>query len=282
MKRREASEPRDLKAEIGAQVLRFQAGTSQVDKAAAQVLALEDTDLGVISLLWFAGPMNPSELATRASLKRSALGASLSRLTLAGYTLRGTAETAGKIELTLHARRWIETIWGPLQLEGARVCDGFTPTQLRLVVSFLVRACEVQEKHAARLRAQLEIPGRASAPNRARGGLAPASLRRVQLFVEANLEKPLTLADLAARAELSTFHFARAFKASLGLTPRAFLEQRRILRAKRLMRETNWSLSQIALETGLGSQSRMTTAFRKATGATPARYRRASSPAREP
>ena len=135
---------------------------------------------------------------------------------------------------------------------------------------------EMQERHGARIRALLEIPS-ARLKNRLRGGLSPAALRRVQLFVDANLADPITLADLAQRAGLSEHHFAHAFRASTGTTPRVFLESRRIERAKHLLRQPSPELAQIAIDTGFKTQSRFTTVFRRATGFTPAVYRRGSA-----
>jgi AraC family transcriptional regulator len=99
-------------------------------------------------------------------------------------------------------------------------------------------------------------------------------LRRVQLFVEANLGRTIHLADLARRAGLSLHHFARAFKMSAGMTPRAFVEERRIERARQLITESDRSLADIAVECGFGTQSRLTTTFKRRTGFTPAEYRR--------
>ena len=107
-----------------------------------------------------------------------------------------------------------------------------------------------------------------------RGGLSPAALRRVQLFVEANLGQAIHLHDLAARAALSLFHFARAFKASAAMTPRAYVEHRRIELAKRLLTESIQSLVQVAVEAGFGTQSRLTSTFKRRTGFTPGEYRR--------
>ena len=93
----------------------------------------------------------------------------------------------------------------------------------------------------------------------------------------ANLERAIHLTHLAGRAELSLHHFARAFKMSAGMTPRAFLEERRIERAKKLISESQHSLADIAVECGFGTQSRLTTIFRRRTGFTPAEYRRGRS-----
>src|SRR5688572_27114365 len=91
--------------------------------------------------------------------------------------------------------------------------------------------------------------------------LSPAALRRVQVFVEANLGNAIHIADLAERAGLSLFHFARAFKASVGITPRAFVEKRRIEYARRLIDQSSKSLADIAVASGFGTQSRLTTTF---------------------
>ena len=99
----------------------------------------------------------------------------------------------------------------------------------------------------------------------------------MQLFVEANLDRTIRLSDLAGRAELSLYHFARAFRISAGQTPRAFVEQRRVERAKQLIVQSHRSLADVAMECGFGTfgtQSRLTTTFKRRTGFTPAEFRR--------
>jgi AraC family transcriptional regulator len=134
-------------------------------------------------------------------------------------------------------------------------------------------AREVQERHLAGVRQWLNEPA-ATRKSHQRGGLSPAALQRVQVFVEANIDRSIHIRDLASRAGLSPHHFARAFRTSTGATPRAFIERRRIERARALIDTTDQPLAEIAAAAGFATQSHFTTAFRRATGFTPAAYRR--------
>ncbi len=239
------------------------------DEAAAAALVLDRADLAILTVLLFEGAQPVDQLAARVP-RPAALRATLARLEHAGYVARVPA-SASRIELTALARAWIETIWGPLAREGQRVLEALPTDTLALIARYLETACRMQEQHTARVRALVEAP---RPTKKRRGGLSPAALRRVELFVEANLDGPLRLDELARRAGLSKFHFAHAFKASVGTTPRAYAENRRIERAKQLLRESPLPLASIALAVGFGTQSRFTTVFRRATGMTPARFRR--------
>lgn len=104
--------------------------------------------------------------------------------------------------------------------------------------------------------------------------LGQRALTRTIDYIEASLHEDLRLADLAAIACLSAHHFSRAFKASTGRPPSVFILERRIDRAKQLLRTTREPLSSIALACGFSSQSHMTTAFRKMLNATPLQVRK--------
>jgi AraC family transcriptional regulator len=162
-----------------------------------------------------------------------------------------------------------------VKAEGDRRLATYSLGQLEMFATFLGQACEVQDTQITQLRKWLDAP---SSVRRAhlRGGLSPAALRRVQLFIEANLARPIHLHDLASRAALSPYHFARAFKTSAGTTPRAYVEHRRIEQAKRLLEESKQSLADVAMEVGFATQSRLTATFKRKTGFTPGEYRRGS------
>jgi AraC family transcriptional regulator len=263
-----------LVAEIGAEVVRFQEESRAFDEVAARILALEPGDLPCMTMLLFGGPASIDQLAAALHSHRGPVSATVERLQLAGYAQPCPGGGAGRIELTPHAREWIDHIWAPLSEGGSRLLAAYSQRDLALMSTFMRRAREVQERQARQLRQWLEVPGSAARQAHLRGGLSPAALRRVHVFVEANLGRTIRVADLASRAGLSVHHFARAFRRSVRVTPRQFVEQRRVERARQLIRQSRHSLAEIAVESGLGSQSRLTTAFKRHTGATPARYRR--------
>ncbi len=105
------------------------------------------------------------------------------------------------------------------------------------------------------------------------GGLSGYRLRRVQEFINANLEEDLSLAEIAEIADLSQFHFARAFRKSTGQTPQQYLMQQRIERAKELLANDALPIVEISLRTGFKNQSHFTTLFRKFTKFTPKLWR---------
>lgn len=107
----------------------------------------------------------------------------------------------------------------------------------------------------------------------ANGGLSGYKLKRVEEFIDANLEEDLSLAELAEVADLSQFHFARAFRKSTGQTPQQYLMQRRIERAKELLAKNDLPIIEISLRTGFKNQSHFTTLFRKFTKFTPKIWR---------
>ena len=114
----------------------------------------------------------------------------------------------------------------------------------------------------------------ASAPlPAARGALEPRRYQRVIDFIETNLGEYLTIEALANEACLSPFHFARAFKAATGVTPHAYLTERRNEKAKSLIAEGRVPFAEIAFRCGFSSQAYFTTWFKRNVGVTPGAYR---------
>jgi AraC family transcriptional regulator len=109
----------------------------------------------------------------------------------------------------------------------------------------------------------------------AKGGLTPWQITRVRRHIDESLEQTILVEALASVARLSSGHFCRAFKVSIGETPHAFLIRQRIRRAQTLMLRTTENLSQIASACGLTDQAHLTRLFRRIVGETPLLWRRA-------
>lgn len=114
----------------------------------------------------------------------------------------------------------------------------------------------------------------ASAPD-TKGGLAPWRMRLVDDRMSDPKERYPTVAELALLCRLSVRQFSRAFKVSRGCSANEFLRQNRMNSAKRRL-FSRQSLAEVAQNLGFASQSSFTAAFKRATGATPAEFRKRS------
>ncbi len=101
-----------------------------------------------------------------------------------------------------------------------------------------------------------------------------AELGRLTTFIHDNIDRSISLADLAAIVNVSRFHFARLFKRSTGVTAIAYVEQCRIQRAQSLIADSDMPLAEIALTTGFADQSHFTRRFHRHVGCTPAAFAR--------
>jgi AraC family transcriptional regulator len=107
-----------------------------------------------------------------------------------------------------------------------------------------------------------------------RGGLPVWQQKRVMEFIEEHLAEEISLAALAELADLSLYHFARAFTQSFGVPPHRYHMARRMVRAKSLLRRPALTVTEIGVQAGFRETSSFTRAFRRFTGLTPTEYRR--------
>lgn len=99
-----------------------------------------------------------------------------------------------------------------------------------------------------------------------RHGLPRATETLIRDYIEANLSRNVSLAELAQLAGLSRFHFARSFKRSTGLPPHQYLIRRRIERAKELLALGMLPVSEIAASVGFSGAVPLARTFRRLTG----------------
>ena len=92
-------------------------------------------------------------------------------------------------------------------------------------------------------------------------------------YIEENLAENISLQELATLANMDQYRFSRAFKTKMGVSPYAYVLERRIASARRLIENSQLSLAEIAYDTGFSSQAHMTTTFKKRIGITPGELR---------
>ena len=149
-------------------------------------------------------------------------------------------------------------------LDAARDRSG-APTRLYAGSIAHCMAMHLLRQHTRR-RTGLRVPASRESVNSRR-------MRHVCDFIEANLGEDLSVPRLAGEAGVSAHAFGPAFARAMGVTPHAFVLQRRLERAKQLLRATSLPIAGIAAQVGFASQSHLATAFKRATGSTPGQFR---------
>jgi AraC-like DNA-binding protein len=98
-------------------------------------------------------------------------------------------------------------------------------------------------------------------------------LKNIEEYIDLNLQKNLSVEELASHLRMSTSYFARSFRSSVGLTPHAYVMRRRLLHAQELIASTDLPLIDIAVATGFADQSHFSRRFHQMTGVSPRTYR---------
>jgi AraC family transcriptional regulator len=106
------------------------------------------------------------------------------------------------------------------------------------------------------------------------GGLDGRRLKRTLEFIEAHIAEELSLARLAAVAEMSVSHFRAGFRLSVGTAVHQYVIERRVERAKSLLMREGGSIAEIALAAGFTHQSHLSRHMQRSTGLSPLQMRR--------
>jgi len=99
-------------------------------------------------------------------------------------------------------------------------------------------------------------------------------LCRARQFIDDFYDLPLDLAEISKQACLSRFHFLRLFRDTFQTTPHQYLIQRRIEKAKELLRSKPVSVTDVCFEVGFQSLGSFSSLFRRCVGDGPAKYRK--------
>jgi AraC-like DNA-binding protein len=169
----------------------------------------------------------------------------------AALALEVAEETARRLEPALVPRTDVLARLGAILTEPARRARGGDP---------------VDDVARAFVRRILE-PAEESPPSR-----RDPRIERAIRCAEARIAEPLEIADLARAAGMSRYHFSRAFRAQLGLSPYQWLLQKRVEHAAALLGRRRVSVTEAAFEVGFSDLSRFARAFREQFGCAPSAF----------
>jgi AraC-like DNA-binding protein len=98
-------------------------------------------------------------------------------------------------------------------------------------------------------------------------------MKRLEQYLSDNVDKRVTLDDMAASVGLSKMHFAAQFRAATGFRPREYLLFKRVELAKTIIASTNMPLVEVAFAVGFHAQAHFSTVFKRFTGRTPVQWK---------
>ena len=100
------------------------------------------------------------------------------------------------------------------------------------------------------------------------------NLAHARDFMRHAYQRPISLPDISAQANLSPYHFQRVYKRTFQETPHEFLTRLRIERAKTLLARGSHNVTEACFEVGFSSLGSFSTLFAHRVGLSPSEYRR--------
>ncbi|NBC69831.1 helix-turn-helix domain-containing protein [Paenibacillus sacheonensis] len=105
---------------------------------------------------------------------------------------------------------------------------------------------------------------------------APQPMNWITSFISFRLSEPLSVQEMAARANLSPSRFSAKFKEQFGVAPHRYLLRLRIQHAMELLRDPDLAMEEIAAYCGFADIHHFAKTFKKETEATPGAFRKAA------
>lgn len=198
--------------------------------------------------------------------------------TLPGVEMFSESGTGGEY-LTLHVARDLPDLQVDVPRAGPRTVFHGDPRAVRLgwALRRLLHAAQPHprliEEHAAQLWGQglsrLTLPGHAPSCYAADRKVHA----RVLDYIDSAIDGPLRLEELAGIAEMPLLRFLRSFSNAIGSTPHAYITERRLQRARRLLRASDAPLADVAFACGFAHQSHLGAVLKERLGLSPRQYR---------
>ncbi|GAS89050.1 MarR family winged helix-turn-helix transcriptional regulator [Mycolicibacterium brisbanense] len=146
----------DAEEALANAIARYQAAVDDFDRESARVLGINETDLRCLEILVREeSEATPRMLADRLGLTTGSVTTMLDRLEKLDYVTR-TAHPGDRrkviVTATDEATRRAYQLIDPLIADGAKLLRDYTLDQLQLIIQFLTRTADLQDRHIERLR----------------------------------------------------------------------------------------------------------------------------------
>lgn len=92
-------------------------------------------------------------------------------------------------------------------------------------------------------------------------------------YIQEHLGEDISLEAIASHLSISPYYLSHLFKQLMGISPYQYVLQQRVERAKRLLRKSELTIAEIALECGFANQAHLAKHFRTLVGISPKAYR---------
>lgn len=146
-------------------------------------------------------------------------------------------------------------------LDGGPV---LSPKQYEAVLKML----EIFARHISELAARISVIPEMTEPD---------AIRRSREFIREHSDDRISLDQVASVANMSASHFCRVFKKATDMNFSEYVARVRIEKAKKMLLESNYTMTHIAFDTGFNSVTDFNRTFKKITGATPTTFRKQST-----
>jgi YesN/AraC family two-component response regulator len=150
----------------------------------------------------------------------------------------------------------------------------FSMSELSTKIDFYLALRHADKQRRKNILPGSETPAQPGMPHSTVTHSQYHKIQQAVLFINDNYRTDIRLAAAAREAGMSLAHFSRIFKKVMGLSYQNYLNGRRITKAKKLLRASAQSITEIAVSLGFADPTGFGRIFKKLTGHTPSAFRR--------